>query len=223
MGWKNAGYAVCVLAVLSACGCGPSAAPGREGSVYFYLGDYFNNDGISFDADRKDGDFDTPENPSGSTYPAEELPPGNAVVPVLACPGLLVMCPPKKDGAVNNIACKGQVLRGFTPQRFLRIYFIGAAVKGDKKGEFVFHYRDGTVERKTLLFKDWCTREPGLDHVVVFRCTHRHNYKGEDEDIPAAMYAVCAPLLKDKQLDSIQLPRNEDIHIFAVTAMVPLR
>ena len=203
--------------------CVPAKTGQKVGSVYFYLGDYFNNDGISFNENRKNGNFDTPDNPNGSSYPAEELPPGNAIVPVLEYPSLLIMFPPKKDGSLNNIACEGQILKGFTPQKFTEAYFIGSGTKGDQKGVFKFRFRDGTVTQRTLTFKDWCINKEKIEEPAIYSCAHRHNYEGKDEEISCKLFAVKTPLNPKRNLTSIQLPNNKDIHIFAITVLVPIR
>lgn len=202
--------------------CTVFRAEQKLGSVYFYLGEYFNNDGISSDENRKDGNYDTPENPSGSSYPAEELPPGNAVVPVMECPGLLIMFPPTQDGMLNNIECEGQILKGFTPQRFNALYFAGSGTLGDQEGVFKFRFRDGAVIRQTLVFKDWCSEKDDIEDNVIYSCSHRHNYDGKDEQIQCRLFAVKVDLNRERYLTSIQLPENRDIHIFALTAMVPI-
>jgi len=211
-----------LLVFISVClACVPAKKEQKVGSVYFYIGDYFNNDGISFNENRKDGNFDTPDNPSGSSYPAEELPPGNAIVPVFAYPPLLIMFPLKKEGSLNNIACEEQILKGFTPQRFTELYFIGSGTKGNQEGVFKFRYRDGTVTQRTLVFKDWCISRDKIEEPPAYSCSHRHNYEGRDEEIPCKIFAVKTPLNPKRYLTSIQLPNNKDIHIFAITVMIP--
>ncbi|MFC1479254.1 hypothetical protein ACFL6F_01535 [Planctomycetota bacterium] len=215
---------VIFTAVIVLCiACIPPKTEQKIGSVYFYLGDYFNNDAISLNENKKDGNFDTPDNPTGSSYPAEELPPGNAIVPVLEHSPLLIMFPPKKDGNLNNIACEGQILKGFTPQRFTEAYFIGSGTKGDQEGVFKFRFRDGTVTQRTLTFKDWCINKEKIEDPAIYSCSHRHNFEGKDEEISCKLFAVKTPLNPKRYLTSIQLPDNKDIHIFALTVMVPIR
>jgi len=219
---KNITTVLLAAGLLICAACTPSKREPKVGSVYFYLGDYFNNDGISYNENRKDGNFDTPENPAGSSYPAEELPPGNAVVPVLEHSPLLIMFPPKQEGKLNNIACEGQILKGFTPQRFREAYFIGSGVKGNQKGVFKFRFRDGTVVKKSLEFRDWCVSSEDIEDPAVYTCTHRHDYQGRDEKIGCRLFAVKTILNTERYLTSIQLPNNSNIHIFAITVMVSI-
>lgn len=212
------------LSVLLLCaGCTLSVKEEKYGSVYFFLNDYFSNDGISYNSNRKDGNFDTPQNPAGSTYPAEELPDSNTVVPVLAVPGLMIAIPPKEDGFNNNIACRGQVLDTFTPQRFAMICFVGAGTCGDQTGAMKFRYDDGSIVEEDVIFKDWCSTKKDITDTVVFRSLHRHDFKGEDESIECRLFCIKIILDRTKSLTSIQLPGNKNIHIFAITALMLLK
>ncbi len=209
-----------LIVCMGACSPGIKA---KSGSLYFDLRRYFNNDGISSNENRFDGNFDVTDNTYGSTYPAEELPPGNSIIPVSGTGGLLVVFPSKRDGDVNNISCEKQILEGFSHQPFTAIYFVGAGTNGDQDGVFKFRYLDGTIEEKSLVFHDWCSGGGDLEQLVIFSSDHRHNYKGEDEQVPCGLFALKIETDPDKTLVAIQLPDNRDIHIFAVSGMVNIR
>ncbi|MFH1708720.1 MAG: hypothetical protein ABIF71_12510 [Planctomycetota bacterium] len=207
------------LLVTVACG-GPTARPAPQSAVCFDLRAYFTNDGISWNKDRFDGNFDTVQNPHGSTYPAEEFPAANTVQPVLGLPGLLMAIPPTADDALNNLACDGQILNAFVPQRFDRLYFVGSATMGAQSGRIGLRYRDGTTAEVALEMPDWCRPPADLGTREVCAFSHRHDYRGADEPVRCALFAVPVPLDGTRFLEAIQLPRNANIHLFALTALV---
>ena len=147
-------------------------------------------------------------------------PAANTVQPVLGLPGLLVAVPPTTDDALNNIACDGQILNAFVPQRFDRLYLIGCATMGDQAGRVGLRYRDGTVTEVAVKVPDWCKPPADLAVRDVFAFSHRHNFKGQDETMRCAIYAIAVPAEGKRFLEAIQLPRNADIHVFALTALV---
>ncbi|MFC1582656.1 hypothetical protein ACFL4W_03875 [Planctomycetota bacterium] len=218
---RKTAAAIVLGTLILAVSCGPpSRNENTLGSVCFDLSIYYNNDGISSNNNRRDGNIDTPENPYGSSYPAEELPSEYRIVPVTSVPGLLVLFPPREDGKLNNISCRKQILKGFTPLHYTAVYFVGSGTMGDQYGVFKVKYKDGTIENLELTFKDWCSKDLAITDVTAFKAQHRHTFQGEDEDTPCMMYALKIPVAAGKFLDQIQLPDKSDIHIFAVTAMV---
>lgn len=129
---------------------------------------YFNNDGMSFDAAKNDGDFDG----NGGTFPAEELPPSNALIHL---DGVPFYFPSKEDGARNNMALSGQSI-AFPPVRIKAVHVLGA-VEGQAgevyEEEVTLSLEDGTLHPFYIGMSNWLL-PPRYNERVAFQCSHLH-------------------------------------------------
>ncbi len=190
----------------------PPKAPEPQ-LVHLDIGEQFNNDGISTQAVPRDGNFDLPERPSGSTYPAEHLPDGGKPFEPGSTPGVSFRFPPTADGKDNNIRCQGQRLDA-PPGAFRTLWLLAAAETGDQQGTVHLVYPEG--EQTALVrLTDWC-REPRFGEREAVRCPERRTWQGEAEAQVCRIWAVPLPL-RSEPLRAIVLPENPRIHIFAVT------
>lgn len=104
----------------------------------------FNLDGITSDADRRDGDFDG----KGRSLAAELLP------PTLTLDGIGFRFGDTSKSAKNVVVTSGQ--RVTLPKgNHNRLYIIAAAVGGDTAGAFTFNTRDGKPHTSELKIQDW--------------------------------------------------------------------
>lgn len=117
------------------------------------LSPYFNNDGISWDSNPSDGDFDG----DGLTFPAEELPESNAMVRVH---GIDFLFPDKSDGADNNLVLEGQCI-AVSPDRYADLNILGASDPNwggvGFQEEIILQYADGHRETVLLGLSSWFT------------------------------------------------------------------
>lgn len=176
--------------------------------VQVQLDKLFNNDGISWDKNRKDGDFDG----QGNSFAAEELPSGNEVFS--AQEGIGFIFPDNKDGALNNIKCDGQVIK-VTDDSYIKVYFLAASHSGDICGKAVLNYADGASETKYLskTVTDWRHQPTFTKTGAASRL--RNATKDTDEDVYISQVPISCSA--GKKLVSIKLPVEGSIHIFAVS------
>jgi len=104
----------------------------------------FNLDGISTDANRRDGDFDS----KGRTIAAELLP------ATLLLDGLSFKTGDAADNAKNVVVARGQRIK-LPRGGYNRLYLIAAAVGGDTAGTFMVTTPDNKTQRSELRIQDW--------------------------------------------------------------------
>ena len=177
------------------------------------LGKLLNNDGISPEANKTDGNFDLPKLKSGSSYPADQLPKGGSLFRPAVLGGILFRFPPAADGRPNNVACDGQRL-GVPKGVYATLWLLAAAEFGNQEGAARLVYDKGE-EPAALRVSDWCG-EAAFGEAEAIRCTARHTWDGKREDKACRIWAVAIPL-RDQPLQAIVLPKNPHIHVFAAT------
>ena len=183
----------------------------------------YNLDGVSFDADRRDGDFDD----RGNTIAGELLP------DTLQLHGVKYVFGPKNPGALNVVKCAGQVLT--LPQvPFNQLNLLACAVGGSAvEGVFVFGgervrswipdggsligqwdsrlVAGGLVEDPRLIAPAYINRTP-----VAWTGTHHHTAAGENaayEYIHLFLISLDIP----PKAKSLTLPDDPRIRILAMT------
>ena len=175
---------------------------------------FFNNDGISSDADRTDGDFTG----AGNTYPEEDLPPSNSIV---ECEGVAFRFPDKADGLNNNVSLEGQRIP--VPQNLYdSLYFLGASSGYSLEDTVRFTFVDGTVEDVFLGLSSWRLCH-GLKYGerVAIKCSgyhfpSQHVYTNRI-DVDYGIWMQQIPINDRGILNNITFPDNSDMHIFSVT------
>jgi len=171
---------------------------------------HFNNDGISFDRNRRDSTFDEYR----QSYAAELLPDPGIVQPLKAMPHLKFVFPEKKDRAKNNVAADGQRIE-VPPGKFGSLYVLGAAVDGAEKGVLTLVYDDGETQAD-LGLSDWCAAA-AFGEARAFSMAHRHNWQFIDEEAQCSMWVQTIKLSPTKALTALVLPGNPKMHVFAMT------
>jgi hypothetical protein len=176
--------------------------------IHIELNRLFNNDGISWNGNKKDGDFDG----LGNTFSAEKLPSGNEIFS--ADEGIGFIFPDKEDGASNNIKCSGQIV-DVKEDNYNEIFFLVAAHGGDACGEVVLNYSDGSNQARHLgpTVSDW-RYKPSFAKIAAQSYL---NSKTHDANQNAYISQISAPCSVEKRLASIQLPANGNIHVFAIS------
>jgi len=132
------------------------------------LRNYFNNDGISYDDCKCDGDFDA----KGSTFPAEELPPSNSIITMGSVPFYF---PSKENGDLNNMVLSSQSIN-VEQRKYSTLYVLGA-VDGQNgevyEEEVTVNMSDGGFEPIYLGLSNWLLPAK-YNEKIAFRCNHMH-------------------------------------------------
>jgi alpha-mannosidase len=184
----------------------------------------FNQDGVSIDSDRKDGDFDG----EGNTLA------GDLISDTLIHLNIPFIIGPRDDGAQNIVSCKSQNI-ALPTGAYNRLYVLAAAVGGPANGTFSIDGKDTSlwiqdwsmplgqwnsrlvgdalVEEPNQIAPEYINREP-----VAWVGTHRHNAKGENEAYQFTyLYLVKFDL--PPGFTALTLPNNPKIKILAATAV----
>jgi len=132
------------------------------------LSEYFNNDGISYDDLKSDGDFDG----FGATYPAEELPPSNSLIAINGVPFLF---PSKELDYKNNMSLSGQIMP-VEINTYKNLFILGSTEGKNGESfeeEVTVSLLDGTYASICVGLSNWLLR-PIYNEQLAFLCTHIH-------------------------------------------------
>lgn len=166
----------------------------------------YNQDALSGDADRSDGNFDN----LGYSYSAD------LVSQYLSFDDVSYALGSGSIGANNVVKATGQIV-ALIPGNYSSIRLLGAASNGDKTGTIRITYSDNSTSDVSVTMKDWCGATAG--QIVALAMPHRHMPSG-DQTINTNIYAYYLAPSVGKTVSSITLPNNADMHVFAVT-LVP--
>ncbi len=196
--------------------------PLRRNARHFEIIDlsgFFNNDGISYDANRGDGDFDSWE----KTFPAEELPESESIFEHEHVP---FWFPDKSDGKGNNLALCGNCV-AVPPRCYARIFVIGASENGSFKDTLTLHYADGIPEKRELALSEFFCQDSFFNDAPALACSHYHTPEGDVSyfEIPGFRKTRIKPHLwmqkielnEQRGLRQIEFPDNPSMHIFCLT------
>lgn len=178
------------------------------------LAAHFNNDGISSDADRTDGDFTG----AGNTYPEEDLPPSNSVV---VCEGVPFRFPDKGDGLNNNVSLEGQRIP--VPEgRYDTLYFLGASGGYSMEDTIRFAFANDFTELATFGLSSWrLCHSLKYGERVAIQCSGYHfpsqHVYTDRIDVDYGIWMQRILICNDGVLESIEFPDNPDLHVFSMT------
>lgn len=178
--------------------------------VHLDLSSLFNNDGIATADDRKSSNFDNPQGIFGASYPAVEIE-KSLVDGKLVLPETRFILNTKGN---DNMRLIGQAIT-FVPQTYKSICILGSANHGNYAGEAVLVYEDGTTQRISVAFSDWCGG-PSTGEEIAFSFPSRYDNTGNIERIKCMLYYRCVEIER-KPLQSIMLPQLPNIHIFSIS------
>ena len=183
------------------------------------LFDYYNVDAVSFNEDRKDGDYDG----EGNTIPAELWKDS------ITFEGVDFDLGPTVDGYDNVVEANGQTI-ALPEGNYKYVYLLGAAAgDGEKSGVFTVNYADGEQTNKEIKFADWDSELSGWDRFsntdirpyvrdqVGYFFTHFHNGTKDRMTVDNYQFIYAIPVDPEKGLESIQLPDAPGIKITAIS------
>jgi hypothetical protein len=207
--------AVC-LALLSSAAV-PGWARTDRNVTHVDLSQYFNNDGISTKDNLADGNFT-----QGILYPAESLPEANKVFSVK---GLSFKFPPKKDGMLNNLHCRGQVV-DLPDKPAGALHFLGASEprlfaivsgKDSTATTVTLYYTDGETEEHLLRLTSWGSPNPRFNNILAVRSKGFHVQNRISKKGGFSLFAAGIYPKRKVPIDRIKLGNSESVHIFALT------
>ena len=170
--------------------------------------------GVSDDADPTAGNLDG----SGYSYSAQ------ALASVGVTPGSTVTSgttkftwpdvPAAKPDAVTTA---GQLVAMNGSGTSLSL--LGAGSNGTQSGPLTVTYTDGTTSKATVTFADWYANQAVDGCTLVVTTPHWNRPAGSTQpaDHQVSLYAATVPLTTGKQIASLTLPNNDQLHIFATT------
>ncbi|UPZ28137.1 SGNH/GDSL hydrolase family protein [Streptomyces sp. LRE541] len=169
----------------------------------------FDNTAVSDDTRPAGADFDG----SGRSLSAQDLTaagwtPGRA----LTVQGARLTWPRRTPGEPDNVRADGQSVRVRGHGDALTFLVAGTG-GGEESGTGVVRYLDGSSSPYRLSASDWrvgplATKAVALPHV---------NTPGGQLAEKARLYVVTVPLARGRAVDSVELPVNRDLHVFALT------
>ncbi|GLY47783.1 GH92 family glycosyl hydrolase [Lentzea sp. NBRC 102530] len=182
----------------------------KENSLAAALG----NVGISDDGDVGSADVDG----AGNSFSRQALAAAGLVGGrTHEVAGTSFVWPAAPPGRADNVVPAGQTIAVDAPAT--RLSFIGAATNGDQRATATVTFTDGTTGQADLSFGDWVLpgggQEPVFGNAVVARAEYRNRPDGAR---PGAMVFATAPFEAPagKQVASVTLPSNGNIHVFAI-------
>jgi lysophospholipase L1-like esterase len=171
---------------------------------------HFDNRAVSDDSRPGDADFDG----SGGSLSAQDLAaagwtPGR----VLMFEGARLSLPRRTAGEPDNVRADGQSVRLRGRGDALAFLVSGTGGGTAASGTGTVRYTDGTRSRYVLGAPDWrtgplATKAVALPHV---------NTPGGQLAEKTRLYAVTVPVAPGRTVASVTLPRNRDLHVFALS------
>ncbi|GAB6188611.1 hypothetical protein JCM30566_03500 [Marinitoga arctica] len=174
------------------------------------LSNAFNNDGITYFSERKEGNFDNPDGVFGAKYPAEKIEKylSNSILRYNNIPFRILI-----DG-LDNIVTSGQKLE-FDNIIGKKLYILGSSEHGNYQGKIIIEYENGDLQEELLSFSDWC-QNPVFGEEIVIDTIYRYSGIGIKENLNPKIY-INEFKLKNKKIKNIYLPKKPTMHIFAIT------
>ncbi|GCE18886.1 hypothetical protein [Dictyobacter kobayashii] len=174
--------------------------------------DFNNNNGISDDTATFKGNFDG----AGASYSDQALQavgwkPGFTYVHN----NVSVLVPYATAGLFDNTRAMGQTIPVTAGSSGTTLAFLGSAHGGAAAGKATITYTDGTTQDFQLGFTDWCASTTSFNNTVAV-LTHYRNKPGGKQTLNTSIYYTDVALDASKVIQSVTLPVNDHIHIFAI-------
>lgn len=122
--------------------------------------------------------------------------------------------------AADAITCRGEAIP-LPPGRYSSLWVLGTAVEGAQRAQpFIITYTDGTTAALSQNLSDWFQPQnfPGESRAV--QMAYRNLGDGSKDTRPFSVYSYGFSLAGTKSVQSLTLPRNDNVKILAVS-LVP--
>ncbi|QGV77871.1 hypothetical protein [Streptomyces ficellus] len=166
-----------------------------------------NNTAVSAATETKAAAF----NVWGNSFAAEYLPAGGTLVHIAGVP---FRFPPVCDGP-DNIRCAGQFL-DLPEGRYDWIHVLAAAERRCEDTAEL-HFDDGSVDPEPLRVSDFWSAPAWFGEVKAYESPVMHYPHHVQRNVSAVMWAQRVPVTRRAGLTGVRLPRNDALHLFAVT------
>jgi hypothetical protein len=177
---------------------------------------YFNNTGISDDADQAAGNLDgLGFSYSEQALTAASLAPGAAIT----SGGVQYNWPGAGAGQPDNLTAAGQVITVLPVAGATELGVIGSATNGPSSGTLTITYTDGTTQTATLGFTDWTSGSVSFGNGIAAAMHYRNSAGGASQQIGTSVFTDNIALQPGKTVASVTLPSRAnqgELHIFAL-------
>jgi len=199
--------------------------------TFLDLSKLFDVTSTSPDTDYAGGDFDG----AGHSFPAEMMPPHFSVREPYSDvypSGYLGKVSPggrqdlkrisfryggKSAGEKNAVKCAGQEI-ALPAGDYVNVHVLAAAVQSDQEAVFTLQFASESRESKVTV-NDWNSQS---EENAAFTVLHRHSSVGDERGIRCRLYHYVIPIEKSAgRLNSIKLPNNDKVRVFAITLEKP--
>jgi hypothetical protein len=169
----------------------------------------FDGFGITSAADPAAGAFDV----SGSSFPAEDLPRGPALVEV---DGVVFRFPDAELGQPDNLRCRGQRLE--LPVGLYDWIYVLAASERRSEDPLVLEHAAGCTSRQWLRVSGfWPESGARFGELLAFRCRALHARGGVRRTMAPTIWRARVGVPLRRPLRALRLPENPAVHLFALT------
>ncbi|HWO67530.1 MAG TPA: NEW3 domain-containing protein, partial [Umezawaea sp.] len=171
------------------------------------LGRERNHDGAATVSQSSQGDFDG----GGWSYDGDLLPPAGTV----AWDGVTYSTPDPTGTANNFVETRGQAV--LLPQgNYSAIKVVSASHNGPVTGAVTLRYADGTSTQVSVTVGDWAGSTPP-GSTVVLDMPHRIKAGQGVDGPPVRLFGQSLPVDPAKVLQSVTLPDDPRVEVYAVT------
>ncbi|QMU77003.1 alpha-galactosidase [Streptacidiphilus sp. PB12-B1b] len=181
---------------------------------YPTLASAFNNVGVTSESAPAPGNFDS----TGDSYSAEALATEAGVTPgsTISAHGLTFTWPTAAAGTPDNVAATGEQIT--LDGKGSSLAFLGSET-GAVSGTVLVTYTDGSTSTGQLGFPNWCCTPPDAYGAQVALTTdHRDTPTGPaNYGISYQVFSNTVPLTAGKTVQSVTLPDQPAIHLFALS------
>jgi hypothetical protein len=180
------------------------------------LAPFFDDTGISDDADQAAGNFDG----LGFSYSEQALTAaGLAPDTAITSGGVQYNWPGAAAGQPDNLIAAGQVIAVAPVAGATELGVLGSASNGPSSGTLTLHYTDGTTQSATLGLTDWTSGTASFGNGTAAAMPYRNSASGSSQQIGTKIFTTDIPLQPGKTVASVTLPSRAnqgELHVFAL-------
>ena len=195
-------------------GLPPGTGSATVNIAYAGLAAAYDTVGVSDDADQAAGNLDG----VGYSFSAQSL------ASVGVTPGATVKSGPASFtwpdapvGTPDAVTTAGQVISLSGTGSSLSLLTVGT--NGTQSGDVTVTYTDGTTSTSKVTVADWYSNAAVDGCTLVVTSPHWNRPPGSTNpaDHQVSLYAAAVPLTSGKQISSVTLPSNPQLHVFATS------
>lgn len=121
-------------------------------------------------------------------------------------------------GGSNVITCRGQTIALAQPGHFSKLEILAFAVNGAQENQdFSVTYDDNSNATSTLSVSDWAQPGSYTGETVATTMEYRIGSDGSKDENAFYLYRYSLDLNSGKTVQSLKLPDNDNVKIFALT------